>query len=66
MSETPKRPDPASPPATPRWVKIVAFMFIVLVLVVILLHLMGFGFGNHGAGSFSGYAWLIELAAEPV
>jgi len=64
MSETPKRPDPTSPPATPRWVKIVVILFIVLVLVVILLHLMGFGFGNHGASSFAGYALLMERVAE--
>lgn len=66
MSETPKRPDPASPPAAPRWVKILVTVFIVLVLLVILLHLLGFGFGNHGAGSFAGYAWLMERAADPV
>jgi hypothetical protein len=64
MSETPKRPDPASPPATPRWVKIVVIIFIVLVLVVIILHLMGYGFGNHGASSFTGYALLMERAAN--
>jgi hypothetical protein len=64
MSETPKRPDPASPPATPLWVKIVVIMFIALVLVVIILHLMGFGFGNHSASSFTSYAWLMERPAD--
>ena len=64
MSETPKRPNPASPPATPRWVKIVVLTFIVLVLAVIILHLMGFGFGNHGAGGFGGYTLLLERVGE--
>ena len=64
MSETPKRPNPASPPTTPRWVKIVVLTFIVLVLVVIILHLMGFGFGNHGAGGFDGYTLLMERVVE--
>ena len=64
MSETPKRPDPASPPATPRWVKIIVIIFIALVLVVIILHLMGFGFGNHGAGSFADYGWVAAPAAQ--
>lgn len=64
MSETPERPNPAAPPATPRWVKIVVIIFIVLVLIVIVLHLLGFGFGNHGAGGFVGYALIMERAAE--
>ena len=42
------RPDPNSPPSTPRWVKIFAIAFIALVLLVIILHLMGFGMGGHG------------------
>jgi len=64
MPETLKRPGPESPPATPRWVKIIVIIFIVFVLVVIILHLMGFGFGNHGASSFTSYAWLMERAAD--
>lgn len=42
------RPDPNSPPETPRWVKILAIVFIVLVVVFVILHLMGFGMGGHG------------------
>ena len=42
------RPDPNSPPSTPRWVKIFVIAFIVLVAVVVILHLMGFGMGEHG------------------
>jgi hypothetical protein len=64
MSEAPKRTNPASPPATPRWVKIIVLTFIALVLVVIILHLMGFGFGNHSAGGLAGYALLMERVAE--
>ena len=66
MSETPKRPNPASPPATPHWVKIVVIIFIVLVLVVIVLHLRGFGFDNHGAGGFGSYALLMKRVLEPI
>ncbi|MCI0554953.1 MAG: hypothetical protein L0287_28735 [Anaerolineae bacterium] len=47
MSQTPSKPDPASPPATPRWVKIFVITFIVLVLTVIALHIAGFNFGGH-------------------
>lgn len=42
------RPDPNSPPSTPRWVKIFVIAFIVLVVVIVILHLMGFGIGGHG------------------
>jgi hypothetical protein len=41
MSETPKRPDPGSPPSTPRWVKVFVIVFIALVLVFVTLHLTG-------------------------
>ena len=47
------RPDPNSPPPTPRWVKILAGIFIVLILLVIILHLMGFGMGGHGISEAS-------------
>ena len=42
------RPDPNSPPGTPRWVKIFVIGFIVLVGVFVILHLLGFGMGGHG------------------
>ena len=44
------RPDPNSPPGTPRWVKILIIIFIVLLLLFVILHLMGFGLGSHGMG----------------
>ena len=49
MSNT--RPDPNSPPGTPRWVKILLIIFVVLVLLFVILHLLGFGLGGHGMGS---------------
>jgi hypothetical protein len=42
------RPDPNSPPPTPRWVKILISVFIVLVILVVIAHLLGFGMGGHG------------------
>ena len=48
---TNKRPDPALPPDTPRWVKILIGLFIVLVLLFVILHLLGFGLGSHGMGN---------------
>jgi hypothetical protein len=50
MSETHTRPDPGSPPSTPRWVKLFGIILIILVLVFVILHLSGNGFGGlHGA-----------------
>ena len=46
MSQNPSQRDPASPPATPRWVKIFIAAFALLVLVVIAVHLAGFNFGG--------------------
>ncbi len=39
------RPDRESPPGTPRWVKVFAFIAIALVLGFVILHLAGGGFG---------------------
>ena len=41
------RPDPGSPPSTPRWVKVFGIIVIVLVLAFVILHLAGGGFGTH-------------------
>ena len=41
MSQTPPKPDRGSPPATPRWVKVLGIVFIVLILAVVALHLTG-------------------------
>ena len=46
MSNT--RPDPNSPPPTPRWVKILITVFIVPVILIVIAHLLGFGMGGHG------------------
>ena len=51
------RPDPNSPPSTPRWVKILVGVFIFLAILFVILHLMGFGLGGHGMG---GHTLLIE------
>lgn len=51
------RPDPNSPPSTPRWVKIFVIVFVVLVVLFVILHLMGFGMGGHG---MSIYGFFIE------
>jgi hypothetical protein len=45
--ETRTRPDPGSPPSTPRWVKALGLAVLVLVLVFVILHLAGGGFGGH-------------------
>ena len=58
---TNKRPDPASPPETPQWVKILISLFIVLVLLFVVLHLLGFGFGSHGMGN---HTLLMEHALK--
>ena len=42
------RPNPNTPPATPRWVKIFVIAFLALILLVIIIHLLGFGMGGHG------------------
>jgi hypothetical protein len=63
MSETPKRPNPASPPPAPRWVQVIVILSIVLILAVIILHLMGFEFGSHGSGGLISHALLMERAA---
>lgn len=55
------RPDPGSPPSTPRWVKILLIIFIVLILIFVILHLMGFGLGGHGMGS---HTLLIEYGQK--
>jgi hypothetical protein len=50
MAETQTRPDPGSPPSTPRWVKVFGVICIILVLVFVILHLTGNGLGGlHGA-----------------
>jgi hypothetical protein len=61
MSKT--RPDPGSPPSTPRWVKILAIIFIILAVAFIILHLMGFGMGGHGLSS---HTLLIEYGLKPL
>ena len=50
MSEIQKGPGRASPPTTPRWVKVFVIIFIILVVLFVIMHLMGFGFGGHGLG----------------
>ena len=40
-------PDRASPPSTPRWVKVFALIFLLLIVLVIILHLTGNSFGGH-------------------
>ena len=47
MSQTPKRPDPASPPPLPRWVKVFGVIFILLIVLVVAVHLAGINFGGH-------------------
>ena len=47
MSQTPSKPDRASPPQTPRWVKVFGVILIVLVLLVIIMHLARINFGGH-------------------
>ena len=51
MSGHQKLPGRASLSATPRWVKILAAIFMLLALLFVVLHLMGFGFGGHGVSS---------------
>ena len=51
MAQTNERPDRASPPATPRWVKVMGIIFIVLVLLVIVLHFTGYSPGGPGSHS---------------
>ena len=48
MSQMPVKPNPGSPPSTPRWVKVLVIIFIALVLLVIILHLTGNSFGGPG------------------
>lgn len=55
------RPDPGSPPSTPRWVKILLISFIVLILIFVILHLMGIGLGGHGMSS---HPLLIEYGLK--
>ena len=49
--DTGVRPDRASPPSTPRWVKVFGIIAIVLVLLFVILHLTGNspfgGLGGH-------------------
>jgi hypothetical protein len=53
------RPDPNSPPSTPRWVKILITVFIILVVLFVIAHLLGLGMGGHTIDSHS---ILIEYA----
>jgi hypothetical protein len=46
-AEAHARPDPSSPPSTPRWVKALGLAVLVLVLAFVILHLAGGGFGGH-------------------
>jgi hypothetical protein len=46
-AETRTRPDPGSPPSTPRWVKALGLAVLALVLAFVVLHLAGGGFGGH-------------------
>jgi hypothetical protein len=62
MAQTNERPDRASPPATPRWVKVTGIIFIVLVLLVIVLHLTGYSPG--GPGSHSMPMSVVEHGAQ--
>lgn len=61
MSNT--RPDPNSPPPTPRWVKILIAVFIILVVLFVIAHLLGFGMGGHG---MSDQAMLIEYSLRVI
>jgi hypothetical protein len=45
--DTREKPDPGSPPSTPRWVKVFGIIVIVLVLLFVILHLTGGGLGGH-------------------
>jgi|GEM_PF-1967396 hypothetical protein len=47
MSQMPVKPNPGSPPSTPRWLKVLVIIFIALVLLVIILHLTGNSLGGH-------------------
>ena len=51
MTENQKGPGRGSPPATPRWMKLLVIVFLLMLLLVVILHLMGFGFGGHGMSS---------------
>jgi hypothetical protein len=62
MAQTHERPDRASPPATPRWMKLSGLIVIVLVLLVIALHLTGYSPG--GPGSHSMPMSVVEYGAH--
>lgn len=69
MSVNQKPPGRGSAPGTPRWVKLMAIIFILLILLVVVLHLMGFGFGSHGAvgalpGDIVSCMWLIGRSVQ--
>jgi hypothetical protein len=51
MAQTHERPDSASPPSTPGWVKVTGIIFIILVLLVVVLHLTGYSPGGPGGHS---------------
>lgn len=61
MTEHQKEPGRGSRPATPRWVIILAVIFVLSALLVVILHFMGFGFGGHGMG---GTEILLSVAAR--
>lgn len=47
MTQPPVKPNRGPAPATPRWVKIFAAIFIILVLIVVGMHLAGVDFSGH-------------------
>lgn len=49
MTQNSGRPNRGAPPGTPRWVKILGFIFIALIALVIVLHLTGNSLGGPGS-----------------
>ncbi len=60
MSQMPVKPNPGSPPSTPRWVKVLVIIFIALVLLVVILHLTGNSLGGPGGHTQSMEYWLQQ------